>query len=723
MIDRETVQKIKDAANIVDVVSDYVHLVRRGANYMGLCPFHNERTPSFSVSPKKNFCHCFSCKKGGSPVNFIMEKEGISYHEALLRLAKKYNIHVEERELTEEERQRMSEREAMIVASEWAMNLFHHNLYNTEEGRDVGLSYLYGRGITDEAIKKYRLGYSMERGNELLKKAVSEGFDIEVFKKIGLVGTSQEGRDYDKFRGRVMFPIRNSSGKPIAFGGRALRGEPAKYINSPESPIYKKSNELYGIFEAKNDIVNRERVFLMEGYLDVIGSWQGGIGNAIASSGTSLTDGQIALLHRFTDNVTLVYDGDSAGIKASLRGIDMLLAHKLHIEVLLLPEGEDPDSFARKHTTEEFQKYVEENSTDFIDFKSKVLLKDAGNSSHARSAAVQSVVESISCIPNEIERAVYIQKCSRLMNIDERIITQQVNRMIYAKGAEQKKRFSPQPQQEAPHAGSPTTDAPQDPAAQTPAQNLASPKSHLNKFEKEIIKYCVRYAYLPVVDEEITTVEAFAQAPTAIEYIDEEFAADSISFSNPAINKVFLLLKDHLGIYRELLASRIKTLNAEQEEKAREFYNRLGMSGGSMASIRKAEQEFESRQEVLKIEELKRLAMQTSVDLLINHEDNDIRHIATPLVEDRHQLSVIFRKDGDTVEEADKLNDLLFKAMAELRNEMLNDRIKDITDRLTEANRSGARELQEQLMRDLANLLKLRSKFAKNLGERIISPR
>ena len=711
MIDRDTAQRIKDTANIVDVVGDYVHLVRRGANYMGLCPFHNERTPSFSVSPKKNYCKCFSCGKGGGPVNFLMEKEGITYNEALLRLARKYNIHVEERELTDEERQRISEREAMMVASEWTMNYFHDNLYNTEEGRDIGLSYLYGRGITDEAIRRYRLGYSIDRGNDLLKKARGAGFDIEVFKKIGLIGQSQEGREYDKFRGRVIFPIRNSSGKPIAFGGRALKGEPAKYINSPESPIYHKSNELYGLFEAKNEVMKKDRVFLMEGYLDVIGSSQAGLQNAVASSGTSLTDGQIALLHRFTSNVTLIYDGDSAGIKASLRGIDMLLSQQLHVSVLLLPQGEDPDSFARKVSPEEFQRYIAENSSDFIEFKSKVLLQDAGNDVQARSRAVESVVASIACIPSEIERTVYIQKCSSLMGVDEAVVTRQVNHAIFARSAPK-----------GPTPTYPPVSGHQPAAPESPVTTVSAPASPYIKHEEEIIKYCVRYAYLPFDDA--TEGQDPVAMQTVVEYIAEELEADGIGISEPEFHRVITVLLANVETYRQAYTRREKEVDSRLRDLAAEFFNQLARAGGTMDSIKRAEQEFLERQGLEKSEEMRNFATQYSIAFLLDHEDDAVRRVATPLAEDRHRLSAIYQQEGHhTVSEEERLPILVDRALTELRYQILNQQIKELKLKLSDPAVASDSQAQLSVMQDLARLMQVRQAFAENLGERIISPR
>ncbi|WP_303742279.1 DNA primase, partial [uncultured Muribaculum sp.] len=357
-IDRETVQRILDAADIVEVVSDFVHLKRRGSSYLGLCPFHNERTPSFSVSKSKNICKCFSCGKGGSPVNFIMEHEQMSYYEALRYLARKYNIEIKEHEMSDKEREEESERESMLAVNDFALKHFEKNLQETDDGRDIGLSYFLDRGINEASIKKFRLGYSLEKSNDLLNAAKSRGYNEKYLIETGLCIKTDQGRVYDRFKGRVMFPVFSISGKVIAFGGRTLKKDVAKYVNSPESLIYKKSYQLYGLYQAKQAIVKHDKCILVEGYMDVISMHQSGIENVVASSGTSLTDGQIRLIHRFTDNVTVIYDGDAAGIKASLRGIDMLLAEGLDIKVLLLPDGDDPDSFAQKHTSSELEEYI-----------------------------------------------------------------------------------------------------------------------------------------------------------------------------------------------------------------------------------------------------------------------------------------------------------------------------------------------------------------------------
>lgn len=717
MIDKETQQKIKDAANIVEVVGDYVKLTRRGANYMGLCPFHNERTPSFSVSPRKNFCHCFSCKKGGSPVNFLMEKEGISYTEALLLLAKKYGIPVQERELSAEERERMSEREAMIVASEWAMNLFHDNLYNTEEGRDIGLSYLYGRGITDEAIRKFRLGYSIDRGDALISKARQEGFDLEVFKKIGLVGTSQSGHDYDKFRGRVIFPIRNASGKPVAFGGRALKGEAAKYINSPETPLYKKSNELYGIYEAKPEIIKSDRVFLMEGYLDVIGSWQASLRNAVASSGTALTESQVSLIHRFTDNVTLIYDGDPAGIKASLRGIDMLLSQKLHVKVLLLPDGDDPDSFARKHTPEEFNSYIETHQQDFINYKLKVLLSNAGNNPQEISEAVRSVVGSIAHIPDEIERISYIKECARTVNIDEKIIAKQVGQAMIGIAGSRK----PQEYQDFNSSVRiPSTDnSPSSHSSDSSStQNkLYEANSSLVKKEREILKYCVRYAFLTISEEE-------TDKTSVLDYVADELNADGIEFTNPDFQRVFALLLQRKELFESAFSSYSLEVEAELKLNRKDFQENLRIKGGSLAKLKKEEEKYSVKENNIRMLKLRKFAIDFSVDFLINHEENNIRNVVNPLITDRHTLSIIYSRNGNQPPtEESNLSVLVPRALSELRSEILHQKVQDLQRQVGEAIQNNDKVAQQDLMGKLSKILYVRSRIAENLGDRIISPK
>ena len=421
-IDSETVRKILDTADIVDVVSDFVNLKRRGNSYIGLCPFHNERTPSFSVSKARGYCKCFSCGKGGSAVGFIMEHEQLSYGEALRWLANKYNIEIEEEELTPEQLAAATERESMLALNDFALAHFENNLTDTADGKAIGMSYFRERGLTDAAIKRFRLGYALDRRDALSSDALGKGYSEKLLLDTGLCGKSDRGTLYDRFRGRVIYPVFALSGKVLAFGGRTLRKEKdvAKYVNSPESIIYHKSNQLYGLYQARRAIVAADKCILVEGYMDVISMSQRGVENVVASSGTSLTDGQISLIHRFTQNVTVIYDSDPAGIKASLRGIDMLLAEGLNIKVMLLPEGEDPDSFAQSHTLEEITDYMNSNETDFLRFKTDILLKDVnGNDPIARSRVITSIVRSISVIPDEVIRNEYVKDCSRLLSANE----------------------------------------------------------------------------------------------------------------------------------------------------------------------------------------------------------------------------------------------------------------------------------------------------------------
>lgn len=429
MIDQATIDRIIDAAKIEEVVGDYVSLRRRGVNMIGLCPFHNEKTPSFTVSPAKGICKCFGCGKGGNSVNFIMELEQLNYYEALKHLAKKYNIEVVEKELTAEQLAYRNDRESMFIVNEFAKNYFSTTLHEHIDGKAIGMSYFRERGFNEDIIRKFQLGYSLDVRDGFTQEAQKQGYKKEFLVKTGLTHENDNGQLSDRFRGRVMFPVHTLSGKVVAFGGRILKKDDkmAKYVNSPESEVYHKSNELYGIYFSKQAIVKADRCFLVEGYTDVISMHQSGIENVVASSGTSLTQGQIRLIHRFTPNITVIYDGDAAGIKASIRGIDMLLEEGMNIKVVLLPEGEDPDSFAKKQNASDFIAHIEKNSLDFIRFKTNLLLKDAGNDPIKRAALITDIVRSISVIPDNIIRSVYIKDCSGLMGIDEKVLYNEVN--------------------------------------------------------------------------------------------------------------------------------------------------------------------------------------------------------------------------------------------------------------------------------------------------------
>ncbi len=448
MIDRQTVDRILDAANIVDVVSDFVTLKRAGANLKGLCPFHDDRTPSFMVSPSKNICKCFACGEGGTPVHFIMKHEQLSYPDALRYLAKKYHIEIKEREQTDEEKAEQSERESLFVVNEWANDWFQKQMNDTVDGRAVGLAYFRQRGFRDDLIKKFQLGFCPDKYDAQWQAAKAEGFNEDYILKTGLCIRNEQGKTYDRFHNRVIFPIHTISGKVVGFGGRVLdsrtKGVSIKYQNSPESVIYSKKRELYGLFFAKKAIVKEDLCYLVEGYTDVMAMHQQGVENVVASSGTALTHEQIRLIHRFTENITVIYDGDAAGIKASQRGIDMLLAEGMTVRLLLLPDGDDPDSFARKHTATEYQQYLADHQVDFIRFKTDLLLNEAKGDPIKLSRLVNNIVDSLAVIPDEITRTFYIKETSQMLSIEERIITTAVAK-VRKKMREEKRNERPTP--------------------------------------------------------------------------------------------------------------------------------------------------------------------------------------------------------------------------------------------------------------------------------------
>ena len=442
MIDRLTIERIKEAADIVDVVSEFVSLKRSGSNYKGLCPFHNDSNPSFYVSPSRGTCHCFTCGEGGDSVGFIMKHEQMNYVEALRWLANRYGIEVKETELTDEQRKEKTEREAMFVVNNWAAEYYSDILYNDVDGRAVGLQYFRQRGFRDDIIRKFRLGFSPADKYAMPKKAKEKGYNLEIMEKASLCYKDSKGEMVDRFSGRAMFPWIGVSGNVVAFGGRVLdsrtKGVSQKYVNSSESPIYKKERELYGLFQAKKAIGSEDCVYMVEGYTDVISMHQCGIENVVANSGTALSKHQIHLLHRFTSNIVLLYDGDAAGIKAALRGTDMLLSEGMNVKVLLLPDGDDPDSFAKKHNADYFKQYVEEHKTDFIEFKTRVLM-EGQTDPIKRSEAINSIVKSVSVLSDPIVRATYIKDCSVRLGINEQTLIVQMNDFIRANREEKRK--------------------------------------------------------------------------------------------------------------------------------------------------------------------------------------------------------------------------------------------------------------------------------------------
>ena len=533
MIDRLTVEKIKDAANIVDVVSEFVSLRRSGANYKGLCPFHNERTPSFFVSPSRGICHCFSCGRGGTPINFIMEHEQMTYVEALRWLARKYNIEIKERELTDKERQEQSERDSMFIVNEWAADYFKQILLESEGGNSIGLQYFRSRGFRDDIISKFHLGYDVQDRHQLAREAQAKGYQLDFLLKTGICYKNDRSEYIDRYAGRVIFPWLSVSGKIVGFGGRLLdsrtKGVAQKYVNSPDSEIYHKDQLLYGIYQAKKAISREDRVYMVEGYTDVISMHQCGIENVVANSGTALSVHQIRMLHRFTSNITLLYDGDAAGIHAALRGTDMILAEGMNIKVLVLPDGDDPDSFARKHSSANFKQYIEDHQVDFIQFKTNLMLNGVTDPAK-RSEAINSIVQSIAVVPNQILRDTYIHDCTQRLNIAESTLINTMNKFI----REAQDRMNKTPNAEAQQANS---------ASATTQKYINNPS--IPKVETMLMQVIIRHGdfiiYRDIEDEEGNLINL-----TVAEWINYSLAAEHLRFSVDIYNRVLDETLEHL---------------------------------------------------------------------------------------------------------------------------------------------------------------------------------
>ena len=540
MIDRATVDKIMDATNIVDVVGEFVNLRKAGVNYKGLCPFHDDKTPSFMVSPARQICKCFACGEGGNAVNFLMKHEQITYPEALRWLAKKYNIEIQERELTDDEKREQSERESMFVVNEWACQYFHEILKNDVDGQAIGKQYFRSRGIRDDIIEKFRLGFALTKRDALVNEAHRKGYKDEFLVKTGLAIQNERGI-YDRFAGRAMFPWLNVSGKVVAFGGRKLdaatKGVQQKYVNSPDSEIYHKERELYGIYQAKKAIVKEDCVYMVEGYTDVIAMHQCGLENVVANSGTALSNHQIRLLHRFTQNIVLLYDGDEAGIHAAMRGTDMLLAEGMNIKVLLLPDGDDPDSFSRKHTAEEFKTYIEQHQTDFIQFKTDLLLKGVTDP-QKRSEAVSSILKSVSVIPDKLKRDTYLSECSHRFNVNEQALVTTVNTYIQREKEERQK------ERERGEAGTPATDEQREELI-VPI-GLHTAQEQTTEVERLLIQNVIRHGD-EIIYEGVETDDGQLINLNVAQYIDYDLGADSLEFSNPLFNRILQEAVEHSG--------------------------------------------------------------------------------------------------------------------------------------------------------------------------------
>ena len=704
MIDRATVDKIIDAARIVDVVGEFVTLRKAGVNYKGLCPFHDDRNPSFMVSPAKNICHCFVCGKGGTPVKFLMEHEQITYPEALRWLARKYNIEIVEKELTDEERAQQNERESMFVVNEWARDWFHDTLKNDPDGIAIGKQYFRSRGIRDDIIERFQLGYSPQRRDALAQAALKKGFKAEFLIKTGLCykpnqqtlpqplpvgrgvdtsfaemsgdkgnysppsqggagGGSAAGSLVDRYRGRAIFPWLNVSGKVVAFGGRVLdsrtKGVAQKYVNSPDSDIYHKERELYGIYQAKKAIVKEDRVFMVEGYTDVIAMHQAGIENVVANSGTALSVYQIRMLHRFTSNITLLYDGDEAGIHAALRGTDMLLAEGMNVKVLLLPDGDDPDSFARKHSTEELKRYIEEHQEDFISFKTHLTVEGVSDPVK-RSEAISGIVKSISVIPDAILRSTYLSDLSSRLGLKEQTLLTSMNNFI-KKDIEDKSKEKGGTSNEEEHSSSevrgprPENSLEADSTAES---NLAPRISHLvsreNTVEALLIREVVRHGE-EIIYENVETDDGQFIDFNVAQYVDYDLGQDNIQFSNPLYNQILAEAVAHSG---------------DEGFKAESYF--------------------------------------------MNHPDIEVSKAAMQLAVDRHQLGGRFAVEP----REGALRQRVVHLVMDLRMDLVSQRLKQIQLAMRQA--SNDMDHVMKLMQEYKETQELRDALAKKLGSDVM---
>lgn len=693
MIDQATIDRIIDAAQITDVVSDFVTLRKRGVNYVGLCPFHDDKTPSFYVSPAKGLCKCFSCGKGGNPVHFIMEHEQMSYPEALKFLAKKYGIEIKERELSSEEKIVQSERESLFIVNNFARDYFQNILRNHVDGRSIGMAYFRNRGFRDDIIEKFQLGYCTESHDALAQEAMQKGYKKDFLVKTGLCYETDDHRLRDRFWGRVIFPVHTLSGKVVAFGGRVLatatKGIKVKYVNSPESEIYHKSNELYGIYFAKQAIVKQDRCFLVEGYTDVISMHQSGIENVVASSGTALTPGQIRLIHRFTNNMTVLYDGDAAGIKASIRGIDMLLEEGMNIKVCLLPDGDDPDSFARKHNTTEFQEFIQKNETDFIRFKTNLLLEDAGKDPIKRAELIGNLVQSISIIPEAIVRDVYIKECAQLLRVEDKLLVNEVAKRRETQAEKQAERTERDRRSAAASAANAAAGVgdnvrapyPEDALFAEQADNAApnfppeinAPQpmdeyvsfipqegkegQEFYKYERLILQMVVRYGEKVMCN--VTDEEGKETPITVTEYIINDLKQDELAFHNP--------------LHRQILSEAAERLHNE----------------GFMTS-----------------------------KYFLSHPDQIISQLSTDLISERYQL----RKSQveQMVADGERLHELIPRLMINFKFAIVSEELKHMIFALQDPAIINDETQCNSIMKRYKDLSEIKSIMAKHLGDRIV---
>lgn len=678
MIDRATIDKIIEAANIVDVVSDFITLKRAGANLKGLCPFHDDRTPSFMVSPAKNICHCFACGEGGSPLNFIMKHEQLSYPDALRYLAKKYGIPIQEKEQTEEQKKVQTDRDSMFIVNEWANKWFQKQLYETDEGVAIGLAYFRSRGFRDDILKKFQVGYCPDnRENPMGKTAIAEGYQEKYLINVpdekdtrqsigtGLCLKNEEtGQLRDRFRNRVIWPIFSQSGRVAGFGGRVLdkatKGVNVKYLNSPESLVYSKRNELFGFFQAKQAISKKDRCYLVEGYTDVMAMHQNGVENVVASSGTALTPGQISIIRRLTNNITVIYDGDSAGIKASERGIDLILAAGMNVKLLLLPEGEDPDSFGRKHSASEFQQYIEEHQIDFLHFKSKLLADEAKNDPQAESKMVNSIVRSIANIPDEITRALYIRQAAKSTLLEEKLIQDAVTKQVRA-NLEEQARERERERRRAAGEAIPEGEAP----AEQPAaiQHVIAPDSgtRIQDRRKEglLIQMIIRNGERRVFC--IKDEEDNEQVYSVTEFIYYNLQQDEITLSEP--------------LYMKIMEEAMERINEEKFQAAAYF---------------------------------------------MNHPDAQIAHIAYVMCTDHEQLSKYHGESGTSADTDTMLAEQVQYLLSDLKLSIIRQEIKELVAQTKNPEILKDKERYMALLNEFKEKKEVERMLAKMCGDRVL---
>ena len=646
-----------DATNIVEVVSEFVSLRKSGANYKGLCPFHDDTTPSFYVSPARGICHCFTCGKGGNAVNFLMEHEQMTYPESLRWLARKYHIEIQERELSEEEKRQENERESMFIVNEWAAKYFQNILHHDVDGLAVGMQYFRSRGFRDDIIQKFQLGFDLPERNKLPETAIQEGYQREFLIKTGLCYERDHGELVDRFAGRAMFPWIGVSGKVVAFGGRVLdsrtKGVNQKYVNSPDSEIYHKERELYGIYQAKRAIAKEDRVYMVEGYTDVISMHQSGIENVVANSGTALSKYQIHLLHRFTSNIVLLYDGDAAGIHAALRGTDMLLAEGMNVKVLLLPDGNDPDSFARSHTAEEFRQYVEEHQMDFIEFKTDVLLKGVTDPIK-RSEAIYSIVFSVSVITDQIIRATYIHDCSVRLGIAEATLISTMNRFIREGQDEKIKEEQRQINQQSQETVELHSAETQKTAMDTVLGFNQSTSSQASHVETMLVQMLVRYG-----DRVITIIapdRSEISLPLA-QYVGLDLGSDQLRFHDDRYNQILNEALQHVG---------------EENFKSESYF--------------------------------------------LQHPDLKISGLAAKLCVDKVQISKSLKPEPTE----EQIRNNVLRLVLNFRCEFMENRLKNLKNQINQLSISDPDDKLLEVMKEYKEVQDIRNVLAKKLGNEII---